>query len=97
LEEYLVELAIKGNKIKELPELSDPFWSKVVEHLKTTKLADLPPELRARTEELMLHETEYSAKEWDKAIARWRQEDARNRLKQTSDPKAIRDLTRVLV
>ena len=96
LEEYMVELALKGNKINELPTLSDQFWSKVVEELKSVKIADLPPELKARTEALMLSETEFDIKEWDKAIVRWKRGEARTQLKQATDPKAIRDLTKIL-
>lgn len=97
LEEYLVELALKGEKLDELPELTDPFWLKVQKELKNNpKIEDLPAELRVRVEELMLHETEFDTKEWDKAILRWKQGEARSQLKQTTDPKTIRDLTRLL-
>ena len=42
LETYLVELALKGNKINDLPELADSFWI-VVESLKINSISELQP------------------------------------------------------
>ena len=96
LEEYMVELALKGNKIGDLPELTDPFWSKVVESLKTTKITDLPPELRVRTEELMLRETEFDAKEWAKTLDRWEARQVKGQLKSEFDSASIQKLSKKL-
>jgi DNA primase len=96
LETYLVELALKGNKLNELPELTDPFWSKVYEQLKTVKIADLPAELRTKTEELMLHETEYTDKEWVKTLSRWEEQNLKRQLHQETDTKKIKKLSNQL-
>lgn len=96
LEEYLVELALKGNKIGELPELTDLFWKKVVENLKTTKVADLPPELKARTEELILSETEFDTKEWKKTLDRWEEQQVKGQLKGELDVASIQKLSKKL-
>ncbi|MDP3973926.1 MAG: toprim domain-containing protein, partial [Candidatus Daviesbacteria bacterium] len=96
LEAYLVELAIKGNKLSELPELVDPFWAKVSDHLKTQKIPDLPAELKSRTEELMLHETEYSDKEWEKTLRRWEEQNTKKNLKIETDSAKIQKLSQKL-
>ena len=96
LEEYMVELALKGNKLSELPTLSDQFWSKVVEELKSVKIADLPPELKARTEALMLSETEFDIKEWGKTLDRWEQQQVKGQLKGELDSASIQKLSKKL-
>ncbi|MBI5358903.1 DNA primase [Candidatus Amesbacteria bacterium] len=96
LEAYLVELALKGNKLDELPELADPFWSKVSEQLKKIKITELPAELKTRTEELMLHETEYTDKEWEKTLSRWEEQNLKRQLHQETDTQKIKNLSNQL-
>ncbi len=96
LETYLVELALKGNKINDLPELADSFWMKVVESLKINSISELPAELRSRTEELMLHETEYTDKEWVKTLSRWEEQNLKRQLHQETDTKKIKNLSNQL-
>jgi len=96
VEEYLVELALKGNKLSQLPELVDPFWSRVSLQLKNVKIPDLPAELKSRTEELMLHETEYSDKEWEKSLRRWEEQNTKKNLKIETDSAKIQKLSQKL-
>ena len=96
LEEYLVELAIKGNKLSELPELGNPFWKKVVTYLKSGNISELPAELKARTEELMLHESEYSDREWTKTLTRLEEQNLKRQLKQEVNPANIQKISQKL-
>lgn len=70
LEEYVVELALKGGKTGELPEMHTDFWGRVGRELK--KDGDprkLPEELRERTQELLLKDGEFEEEEWQTALA----------------------------
>ena len=96
LEEYLVELALKGNKLDKLPELVDPFWTKVSQQLKSVKISDLPAELKTRAEELMLHETEYDDKEWTKTLNRWEEQNTKRKLHSETDTSNIKRLSQKL-
>jgi len=67
LEEYVVELALKGGK--ELPELKTDFWARVGEELgKNPDVKKLPEELRERTQELLLKDGEFEEKNWQTAL-----------------------------
>jgi len=73
VEEYLVDLALKGKKVTELVKLpiKSKFWFKVVEELKKSQdIAKLPAEMQDRVQGLFLTENEYSDKEWRKAKER---------------------------
>ncbi len=97
LEEYLVELALKGNKVSELPKLIDPFWSKVQKELKiNSKIEDLPAELKSKVEELMLHETEYDDREWTKTLNRWEEQNTKRKLHTETDLAKIQKLSQKL-
>lgn len=72
VEEYLLELALKRDKIADLPELKDEFWAKVASELKSGQTVNqLSPELRERTQELLLREGDFDDKEWQKALSQW--------------------------
>ena len=67
LEEYVVELALKGGK--ELPELKSDFWARVGEELgKNPDVKKLPEELREKTQELLLKDGEFEEKNWQTAL-----------------------------
>ena len=67
LEEYVIELALKGGKV--LPELKTDFWARVAEELvKDGNPKKLPEELRERTQILLLKDGEFEEKEWETAL-----------------------------
>ena len=67
LEEYVVELALKGGK--ELPELKSDFWARVGGELgKNPDVKKLPEELREKTQELLLKDGEFEEKNWQTAL-----------------------------
>lgn len=82
LEAYLVELALKGEKVDQLLSppvvkwIATPFWHRVVSHwdkgAKSAKklIGRLPAELRGKVEELILKEDGYSDREWEKTVHR---------------------------
>ena len=69
---------------------------KVVESLKINSISELPAELRSRTEELMLHETEYTDKEWVKTLSRWEEQNLKRQLHQETDTEKIKNLSNQL-
>lgn len=76
LEEYVVELALKGGK--ELPELKTDFWARVGEELgKNPDVRKLSEELRERTQILLLKDGEFEEKEWQTALRELEELDTR--------------------
>ena len=75
LEEYVIELALKGGKVDQLISLpvnqllKTDFWKRVAQELdKDSDPRKLPEELRERTQTLLLKEGEFREKEWETAL-----------------------------
>ncbi len=69
LEEYVIELALKGDKTEALPSMETDFWKRVADELaKDGDPKKLPEELRERTLMLLLKEGEFEEKEWETAL-----------------------------
>ena len=88
VEEYVVDLALKGKKVAELSKLSirTKFWSKVVAQLSRNKdVKKLPAEIKDRVHGLFLTENEYSDKEWQKAKNRLELLEIEEELGQTTN------------
>ena len=78
LEEYVVELALKGEKTGELPEMKIDFWKRVAQELASDPdPRKLPEELRERTQTLLLKEGEFEDKEWKTALRELEELDTR--------------------
>lgn len=89
IEEYIVDLALKGKKVAELAKLpiKSQFWLKVVQELKQSQDATkLPAEMKDRVQSLFLTENEYSDKEWRKAKDRLELLEIGEDLTATDDP-----------
>jgi hypothetical protein len=95
LEEFIVELALKGEKISEinLDWFESGFWKKVVEALrKNRNVSELPTELVPKTQDLLLREGEFSEKDWKKANLRLEEQYIRRILAEEQDNKQINKL-----
>ena len=89
IEEYIVDLALKGKKVAELAKLpiKSKFWLKVVQELtKSQEVTKLPAEIKDRVQGLFLTENEYSDKEWRKAKDRLELLEIGEDLTATADP-----------
>lgn len=84
LEEYVIELALKGGKTGELPKMKTDFWKRVAEYFSVQRSASsvqgLPAELRDRTQELLLREGEFEEKEWETALRELEELDIRGKI-----------------
>ncbi|MEK7101309.1 MAG: DNA primase, partial [Patescibacteria group bacterium] len=81
LEEYVIELSLKGSKTSELPEMKTDFWKRVVEELmKNADPRKLPEELREKTQVLLLREGEFEEKEWQTALRELEELEVRERI-----------------
>ncbi len=81
LEEYVIELALKGGKMGGLPEMKTDFWKRVAEELaKDSDPRKLPEELRERTQILLLKEGEFKEKEWETALRELEELDTRAKI-----------------
>ncbi len=99
VEEYVVGLALRNDKIDELikPPVSDwittAFWKRVIDQLKSDngkltikeRIENLPEELRQKVGDLILLDDDFSDKEWTKALAELEKEDIREK-KSKLDP-----------
>lgn len=96
LDEYLVELALKGEKISKvkLEWFKLGFWKKVIEALRINpNVSELPTELKARTQELLLKEGDFDENNWIKINSRLEERHIRDLLSQDQDSKQIKKLT----
>ena len=98
LEEYVVELGLKGGKTSELPEMKTDFWARVAEELaKNGDPRKLPEELRERTQTLILKEGEFEEKEWETALRELEELDIREKIQDSRFKIAeVRELTKRL-
>ncbi len=83
VEAYVVELALKGEKLAELDQLpvKSSFWHKVIQQLEgQTDVKKLPAEIKDQVLNLFLTENEFSDKEWAKAKSRLELVDIEERL-----------------
>lgn len=87
LEEYVIELALKGGKIDQLISLpvnqllKTDFWKQVAEELaKDSDPRKLPEELRERTQILLLKEGEFKEKEWETALRELEELEVRTKI-----------------
>ena len=81
LEEYIIELALKGGKTSELPEMKTDFWKRVAEELmENADPRKLPEELRERAQMLLLREGEFEEKEWQTALRELEELEVRERI-----------------
>ena len=81
LEEYIIELALKGGKTNELPEMKTDFWKRVAEELmENADPRKLPEELRERAQMLLLREGEFEEKEWQTALRELEELEVRERI-----------------
>lgn len=100
LEEYVIELALKGGKTGKLPEMKTDFWARVAEELaRDGDPRKLPEELRERTQILLLKEGEFEDKEWETALRELEEIEVREGIKRLSnegDEKKLRELTKRL-
>lgn len=81
LEEYVIELALKGGKTEGLPEMKTDFWKRAAEELaKDSDPRKLPEELRERTQILLLKEGEFKEKEWETALRELEELDIRTKI-----------------
>ncbi|MDO8487984.1 MAG: DNA primase [bacterium] len=89
IEGYLVELALKGERVGDLVKvtLATPFWQKVVEVLvKEPDVKKLPAEMKERVQALFLTENEYGEREWQKTLDRLELVDISEKLTLAPDP-----------
>lgn len=96
LDEYLVELALKGEKISKvkLEWFKLGFWKKVIEALRINpNVSELPTELKARTQDLLLKEGDFNENNWVKINSRLEERHIRDLLSQDQDSKQIKKLT----
>jgi len=96
LDAYVVELALKGEKIQEinLGWFDSTFWKKVVETLRNNpNVSELPAELKTQTQELLLKEGDFKEADWLKANYRLEERFVRANLGQEQDTKRIKELT----
>ena len=98
MEEYVVELGLKGGKTSELPEMKTDFWARVAEELaKNGDPRKLPEELRERTQTLILKEGEFEEKEWETALRELEELDIREKIQDSRFKIAeVRELTKRL-
>jgi DNA primase len=99
LEKYLLELALKGKKTKELEPLvfRHPFWKKAAELVaQGTELAKMPAEIKPQLQELFLLEDEYQDKEWERAVEKLEEIETRQSLRHETDPEIIDQLSKKL-
>jgi len=93
-EERVVQMAMLGKKMKELKKdpiknwIKTDFWRRVA-----GRIDDLPGELKARVDELMLTDEEFSEKKWEEAKGLLELVDVEERLAGEEDPKKITSLT----
>jgi len=81
LEEYVIELALKGGKTGELPEMKTDFWARVAQELvKDSDPRKLPEELREKTQILLLKDGEFAEKEWETALRELEEIEVRERI-----------------
>ncbi|KKU02207.1 MAG: primase protein [Candidatus Amesbacteria bacterium GW2011_GWB1_47_26] len=86
LEEYVIELALKGGKTGELPEMKTDFWGRVAEELvKNGDPRKLPEELREKTQILLLKEGEFEEKGWATALRELEEIEVREEIKGLSN------------
>ncbi|KKU68160.1 MAG: hypothetical protein UX93_C0010G0015 [Microgenomates group bacterium GW2011_GWC1_47_20] len=86
MEEYVIELALKGGKTGELPEMKTDFWGRVAEELvKNGDPRKLPEELREKTQILLLKEGEFEEKGWATALRELEEIEVREEIKGLSN------------
>lgn len=104
LEEYVIELALKGNKVDLLISLpvnqllKTDFWKRVAQELaKDSDPRKLPEELRERTQTLLLKEGEFKDKEWETALRELEELDIHEKIQDLKlNDQEVLELTRRL-
>ncbi len=104
LEEYVIELALKGGKVDQLTSLlvnqllKTDFWARVAQELaKNSDPRKLPEELRERTQTLILKEGEFEEKEWETALRELEEIDIRGKIQDSGFKiQDIREMTKRL-
>ncbi len=98
LEEYVIELALKGGKTGELPDMKTDFWKRVAEELgKDGDPKKLPEELREKTLMLLLKDGNFEDKEWETALRELEELDIRGKIQDLGLPiQDVREMTKRL-
>ncbi len=92
-EAYVVELALKGQRVKDLVRLPihTPFWLKVVQHLaRNSDIQVLPSEIKDRVQNLFLNENDYSDKDWAKAVSLLEKIDIQERVASSTPEEQVK-------